>query len=253
MKNLTILLLLVFSIFIGLTVRVEAAEKPVAIFYSPHQDDELLTMGVAIINHINAGYDVHVVLLTDGSASNVLGTVNKRLKRANRPPLTLSSFVAARNVEFIRSNMAMGVAKKNVHIEKLKDGRTSKSQIVSIMRKYNNLFPGAANMTMSYIDDHIDHANAGEALFQLYNEGKIKDARFYIQKDEFAKNPKLNVFSIETCQTGNCDEIKTAADSYMTFNPQRLHFAIGYTSVKAHFDEFLSEPISYYHMPYENF
>ena len=36
------------------------------IFYSPHPDDETLTMGVLVAQHVVAGRKVHVVLFSDG-------------------------------------------------------------------------------------------------------------------------------------------------------------------------------------------
>ena len=43
----------------------------IIIYFAPHQDDELLSMGVDICNSIKKGKDVHVVLCTDGSSSGV--------------------------------------------------------------------------------------------------------------------------------------------------------------------------------------
>lgn len=42
---------------------------PPAIFYTPHQDDESLGMAGAIVEHIEAGRPVFLVLLTDGKPS----------------------------------------------------------------------------------------------------------------------------------------------------------------------------------------
>lgn len=38
------------------------------LFFSPHQDDEILSMGSAIIEHVEKS-DTHVILCTDGSKS----------------------------------------------------------------------------------------------------------------------------------------------------------------------------------------
>ena len=39
------------------------------LYFSPHQDDELLNLGAAMCKDINAGYEVFCVLCTDGGAS----------------------------------------------------------------------------------------------------------------------------------------------------------------------------------------
>jgi len=41
----------------------------VILFISAHQDDETLSMGAGIINHVVAGHEVYSGCVTDGSAS----------------------------------------------------------------------------------------------------------------------------------------------------------------------------------------
>lgn len=45
-------------------------------FYSPHPDDETLSMGMAMLYYIAAGVDVHLVSVTNGSAIGVANTLN---------------------------------------------------------------------------------------------------------------------------------------------------------------------------------
>lgn len=45
-------------------------------FYSPHPDDETLSMGLAMLHYIAAGYDVHLVSVTTGDAIGVANTLN---------------------------------------------------------------------------------------------------------------------------------------------------------------------------------
>lgn len=47
-----------------------------AIFFAPHQDDELLQMGVEIGRHVTADRPVTVICAGDGSASNALHALN---------------------------------------------------------------------------------------------------------------------------------------------------------------------------------
>ena len=45
-------------------------------FYSPHPDDETLSMGLAMLHYIANGFDVHLVSVTNGSALGVANTLN---------------------------------------------------------------------------------------------------------------------------------------------------------------------------------
>lgn len=45
-------------------------------FYSPHPDDETLSMGLAMLYYIANGADVHLVSITNGSAIGVANTLN---------------------------------------------------------------------------------------------------------------------------------------------------------------------------------
>lgn len=45
-------------------------------FYSPHPDDETLSMGLAMIYYIAAGFDVHLVSMSNGAALGVANTLN---------------------------------------------------------------------------------------------------------------------------------------------------------------------------------
>lgn len=45
---------------------------PPALFVFAHPDDETLAAGVAIAEHVNAGQEVHVLILTAGEASGII-------------------------------------------------------------------------------------------------------------------------------------------------------------------------------------
>lgn len=45
-------------------------------FYSPHPDDEVLSMGLAMLYYIAVGFEVHLVSVTNGSALGVANTLN---------------------------------------------------------------------------------------------------------------------------------------------------------------------------------
>jgi len=101
---------------------IAAASRPgdrEVIFYSPHPDDETLTLGVLVASHVLAGRKVHVVLFTDGRDSRAFPVVNARLKAEHRAPLTRAQFGAARVRECRAACAALGVPSANVHFEGL--------------------------------------------------------------------------------------------------------------------------------------
>ena len=91
------------------------------IYFAPHQDDELLSMGVDICNSLKKGKSVHVVLCTDGSGSSVKRKLNDG-KSCNKHPgehiydLSEQEFIQARDTEFVASCLALGVKRENIHI-----------------------------------------------------------------------------------------------------------------------------------------
>jgi LmbE family N-acetylglucosaminyl deacetylase len=92
----------------------------ISLFFSPHQDDELLSMGVDIVNHIQAGDEVHVILCTDGRNSTVRKNLNDNTNcdtchTKHNYNLSYETFIQSRDYEFNDSCWAMGVAKANVH------------------------------------------------------------------------------------------------------------------------------------------
>ncbi len=77
----------------------------VAIFYTPHQDDEAIAMGGAIAEHRQAGARVVVVLLSNGRPSTAMGN---NIRNLYGPTWTDSAIMSARNAELTASYTALG-------------------------------------------------------------------------------------------------------------------------------------------------
>jgi LmbE family N-acetylglucosaminyl deacetylase len=250
-RVMKIFLLLAFSavlVFSNPNFYAEATvNQPIAVFYSPHQDDELLTMGHAIAMHVQLGYEVHVVLLTDGSKSGAIHKVNKEMTKHLLRPLTTKEFSYARNLEFVRSLTSLGVKRENIHMAYLQDGGTTVNDIEEVILKFQTRFPNAKHMAFSYYDDHIDHRNSGLALRALYNNGLIQDPKFYIQNNErHLRNglyePYLNEYY---------SSIQKAMIPYLEWSPLRRMYSIGAISVPGDFELLKRDPRSKYHGPKE--
>ncbi|MDR6121034.1 LmbE family N-acetylglucosaminyl deacetylase [Bacillus sp. SLBN-46] len=222
-------------------------QKPVAIYYSPHQDDELLSMGMSIATSVAKGYEVHVVLMTDGGgATGALNDVNKKLTKENYPTITKADFINARTDEFMRSSVALGVKAENIHLMNFTDGQLSYNQARQTIETFEKNYPHAMHRSMSYMDWHPDHAVMGRALNDLYNEHKIRDVRFFVKNVQFSTVPG----SSEALKlvTANLPRIKEATAAYRDWSPASKHYSIGYISVPSNFDELEKNPQSRTHM-----
>ncbi|WP_066175644.1 PIG-L deacetylase family protein [Bacillus marinisedimentorum] len=246
-KKVTLAVIFVFSLYLIIEEDLHAVSSSnnIAFFYVSHQDDELLTMGNAIVDHLHNGFDVHVVLLTDGAASTSIKTVNDKLNEESYNSITVEQFSKARNREFLRSASALGVKRKNIHFENLRDGKTTTDQINKIMRRYSALYPNARHNSFSYHDDHRDHQNSGLSLLNLYNHGFINNVLFYIQNREMSQiDGQYDYYGHEYDPF-----IQQAIHAYSEWNPARYKYAIGRTSVSYDFELLLNDPRSKYHLP----
>ncbi|MGD6803413.1 PIG-L family deacetylase [Rossellomorea vietnamensis] len=222
----------------------DTANKPVAIFYSPHQDDELLSMGNGIIRYVDEGYEVHVVLLTRGGGSNAIHSINEKLKSAKLSSLSKTNFTRARNREFTQSVISMGVPRENIHFSRLRDGQTTTDDVNEVVLKFKSRFPDAEHKALSYHDDHIDHRNSGLALKTLYTSGMISSPKFYIQNVEH----HLWEGKYEPFDPSYQYFIDEATLAYHTWSPRLRYYSVGGISVVPDFLQFKEDPRSKYHL-----
>ena len=116
-------------------------KRKTKLYFAPHQDDELLSMGVDLCASLDKGEDVHVFLCTDGSQSKVRLRLNNGQKCPKHPgihqyALTLEEFSQARDREFMDSCLALGVAPGNIHIlpQRAVDGSLAPERAARIIR-----------------------------------------------------------------------------------------------------------------------
>ncbi|EGT5080366.1 TPA: PIG-L family deacetylase [Clostridioides difficile] len=230
------------------------------LFFTPHQDDETLSMGSAIIEHVEKS-DTHVILCTDGSKSIVRkvlddgGSCSYHIKDVHKYSLSENELSKDRDEEFKNSCEAMGVKESNIHIEdnRAHDGELSKEKAKEIILKYLEEYPEAKVKTVTPFKAsgiHEDHRALGEAALELYREGKIKDLRFYVEpydyKDFKKVNPNVEVWKVLPSQE---EKLLSAMNAYKKWNPESGHYAIGYHSVKSHFDDLELNKTQYVHAP----
>lgn len=247
-KNKSILLLLIVMLFFSNNLTLHAAEKKeeqkTTIFLVPHQDDELLTFGVAILSHLWSNHDVHLVLMTDGRASRARQAINNKLGNE----IQLQQFVDARNNEFIRSAQILGVDKDNLHFVNYKDGEITPTDVKKTISEFQEKYPNAAFKSISYLDKNNSHAAIGEGLQQMYDEGVVKDARFYLTFYQFGIDP-LPETGFDEFQPHFQPLIEASADVYCRWQPEFEWYAVGKHSVPRLIEEVKENPVSRWHLP----
>lgn len=176
-------------------------------FYSPHPDDETLSMGLAMLYYIASGAHVHLVSMNNGGAIGVANTLNgvsscstpsdhpytHNPSREGYSTLTVGDIAAARINEARSALAAMAMIPPttgvtwgtiNHHIADLPDsyghpGATSSTAPVTpegiaaakeVIKHYVDTYPNSFHFTMSETDNHYDHAACGYALRELKND-----------------------------------------------------------------------------------
>ena len=231
------------------------------LYFSPHQDDELLTMGISIRNALRGGLanELHVVLCSDGSKSGVRSRIEDGKPcpihgDLHRYSLSIDEFIDARDREFLGSCLALGVRPQNIHFdsERMEDGSVSVEGSERIIKKWLARFPGATVCTVSPevgSAQHRDHRALGAAAVALFERGEIDRLELYVEpycEDAFEGTVKLD----EMAPSSDDDRaaLRKAIGSYCEWRPEDGRYAVGYHSVTSEFDDFLARMRSRFHV-----
>lgn len=231
------------------------------LYFCPHQDDELLTMGIDIHSAVLSKNNVHVILCTDGSQSSVRKKLNNGKSCSKHPgthiyDLSIEEFVQARDREFIGSCTALGVRESNIHIPQKRDidGSLSVKNAEDLIMHYLSVYGrNAVVCTVSPNNgpsQHQDHKTLGIAASNLLRQGILKEVHFFIEPylfEQIKDDPQL--VAVEPTITQASVDMKAAIDaaihSYSCWNPEEHRYAVGYHSVPTEFDDFLEAPKNY--------
>lgn len=126
----------------------EDAGKRTFLFLLPHQDDELLSMGVFASNVLGSEHDeAYAVLCTDGSSSGVrrvLADGQTCDKHAGKHVYSMDAerFADARDKEFLGSCQALGFPPSRVlfHPKRATDGSLSVKHAEKMIRSFLHAF-----------------------------------------------------------------------------------------------------------------
>ena len=231
--------------------------KRTMLYFAPHQDDELLSMGIDICRSLKHGDDVHVILCSDGSRSYVRGLLGngkkcKKHEGVHCYDLSIEEFIQARDREFRDSCLSLGVPEENIHIPQIRatDGSVDVAFVEALMLEYlEKAGSDAIICTISPNNgpsQHRDHKALGYAAANLLETGAVQQVRLFIEPYQYAEitaDPQLLPAALETltAQTEVSDRIRAAIGAYSLWDPDRNRYAVGYHSVTTQFDDFLKE------------
>ena len=220
-----------------------------AVFIVPHQDDETISMGAAIANHVDSRRPVHLYVVTDGGAS---GVRTKLCTAAyNYQCLSYEDFVKARNVEVVDAAMALGVPRDNIHLMGYADGTLTYDKAVAIIGKIvSDHGPSASYKTTSWLEKHSDHIALGDALNRMCRSGQVTDCRFY-HSPLHRTDSSIATSQVVTPRSGiekNSAKVKAAVATY-----KNSRYKIAYLSSGKSLDWVSSYYSSKWHMNSDNY
>ncbi len=209
-----------------------------------------------ILADVADGRDVHVVLCTDGSATIAReelndGTFCHLCNTVHTYALTPEQVTAARDDEFRRSCIALGVPAENVHIngdgegtERVKDTHLDEDSATKILSYYLERFPNAKVGLISPLTgptQHCDHHRPGRAATRLQSDGKIGKLDLFVEPyayDGYLENgsPALKHVSCDAAAPDGYQSFLNSFNEYKSFDPQKGRYAVGYHSASALFD-----------------
>ena len=233
-------------------------KKDIVLYFSPHQDDELLTMGVDICKTcLLTNKEVHVILCTDGSKSparqilngDTICTIHNENHNYN---LSEEEFIKARDCEFISSCKALGVLQENIHIYEKRaiDGSLSFEYAQEIIKHFVSIYGKDVEIRtitpyrFKYYK-HNDHYNLGLAAENLLKQKLFVKAKFFIEQNSLPKTTKKFIISLfynikkEAVSKEINEKIEKAIQqSYAYWNPKEKRYAVGYHCVTWLFEDF---------------
>ncbi|MBQ1064464.1 PIG-L deacetylase family protein [Micromonospora sp. C41] len=234
--------------------------RPV-IFCVPHPDDETLGAGVAIAEHVAAGRDVHVLLMTKGTSSGAIDKINGSLwspwwGAPHNPtvegyqPLDATTLGVARLREIRAALGCLGVAADRLHFawdligtEPL-DTQVTVAQAKAAIRALHAQVmadnPNSGNCGLwtptHLVDNNSDHTNIGKASQQLGAEDPVvwADRRYWVIPP-YWNDPRLNQVTGRMWDTPTdaqiANRVRNACRAYAAWGPEQGMYAFGYHSV----------------------
>jgi len=195
-------------------------DKPV-VFFSPHPDDETLTMGGGIAEAVASGRPVFIELLTRGTASPVReilsdGKTHRWHPGRHEYNLTPEQIGEARVREFADAAQRLGVT--GVYISDFADGKLTAEDVASRIRWWLDKKPSVISLHGTYTGGS-DHEVVWKALLASGHA----DVTGYSYDSEH--------YSSVTSFPSRCEKKSSSLEAYEIWDPKSGRYAIGRHSV----------------------
>ncbi|MBR6485033.1 MAG: PIG-L family deacetylase [Clostridiales bacterium] len=205
------------------------------LYFSPHQDDELLIMGADIVRSVSTGMDVHVILCTDGSKCRIRDDLD----------LSPEQKTKYRDEEFKNSCRALGVSEDNIHIDedRMTDKEADLEDGCNLIEKHIKKFDGRC-VVCTLIParaekQHPDHYIIGCAALSLFAKGRISTMRLFGEPWISFPCHKLERYEADESQK------KMIREAVMAYSG-KSELGIGHYSCPGHFELLLNDMASYF-------
>ena len=231
-------------ITLGLVPTATAYDTP-AVFVVAHQDDEALTFASGIVQHVDAGQRVIVVVATDGGAAHV-PHVDKYLGRDATP----EEITAHRDFEFGWTVNNMG-AEWVIPPVRGRDGQLGDDGADRVMQWVLNTYGADARVkTHSMYDTHDDHAALGRSLQRLHDT-QGTDARFYIPPHKVAQIGGASAIPARLYEARRPmkDNHWAAYELWAPDKAYNRYWAVPSGAVKSLIRKHKADPLTYSHRP----
>lgn len=243
------------------------------LFVGAHPDDETLAFGVAIIEHVIAGHDVHVLVMSRSPGSVVRDQLNgvsgpsaywgvmHNPAAEGYEPLSEAAFGQARINETTAALHAMssGLGTITLHEAGLAGGWSANDAQAAILATANAITSGPVSLkthtycvTTPSVEDHPEHIATGLGARQLAtaDPARFGGPRHYILPRYWGSAGLSDPRIVEHWDTPNSADVSfraiNAARCYDAWAPPHS-FAIGYQSVPDMFAPLVAGPKCLYH------
>jgi LmbE family N-acetylglucosaminyl deacetylase len=217
------------------------------IVFAPHPDDETLGCGGTIAKKIAEGYEVLIVVMTDGrfllqnSSETNSCLMPEQVKKIRR-------------VEVLKATKILGVPEKNVIFLDFVDGtlkeneKTAEEKVITIVKK----FPPSEVYFPYEKDDHIDHKATNRIVRMVIEKLNLKPKMYrYSIAQKFARvgpllESFLNIFSHNIVYVDVSEFLSLKKEAVKEFRTELLR-SLNKTNVKAFsFNKYLKKRERFY-------
>lgn len=239
------------------------------LFVAAHPDDETLSMGVAIAEHVAAGQDVHVLWLTSGTASGVINQLNGTSVGSwwglphdpaaeGYQPLTPLSLGLARIAEATAAVRCLATGLPGTlttHEAGLPDGAVTEADaaaaILSVADAIAPNDPVRIKTHSHLVDNHPDHLAIGAAAKQLKvdDPDRFGDLRHYVLPPYWtdARLSQVSEAWDHPTDAGITRRVRNGIRAYGAWQPEAGAYAIGWHSVPTYFTALDTAPKCMFH------